>query len=305
MHHTRHTVEVRHQAIAELVVGYDGLVGRMIGWSDVPHLTQRPLTVGTIERNETAKLVPASLQLTPLLQIGILLTGLVKLLLGSHIAVFYTETTLVHSPERKTCHGIVQSGSHLRTHILPAGSDVARPGSGAVALFASKARTGEEEDTLVRVHATLTIVDGVGIHDAVGIEILGSRTQGGRTGERLAVPHRRTVAHIRLRSIHPPGIDTELILGIEILIHLSPEHLSSSGIIGIIEGAAETEPVVDIILDSLVIHPALGIQFLVILHGIIELRPNRNHESSMQGMHTVEHRLRVRIACRLKLVASP
>ena len=181
MHHTRHTVEVRHQAIAELVVGYDGLVGRMIGWSDVPNLTQRPLTMGTIERNETAELVPASLQFSPFLQIGILLTGLVELLLGCHIAVFHTESTLIHSPERKTCHGIVQSGCHLRTHIFPAGSDVARPGSGAVALFASKARTGEEEDALVRVHAALTIVDGIGIHDAVGIEILGSRTQGGRT----------------------------------------------------------------------------------------------------------------------------
>ena len=305
MHHTRHTVEVRHQAIAELVVSYDGLISRMIGWSDVPNLTQWPLTVGTIERNETAKLVPASLQLSPFLQIGILLTGLVKLLLGSYIAVFHTETTLVHSPERKTCHGIVQSGSHLRTHILPAGSNIARPGSGAVALFACKARTGEEEDALVRVHAALTIVDGVGIHDAVGIEILGRCAQGGRTGERLAVPHRGTVTNVRLRSIHPPGIDTELILGIEILIHLSPEHLSGSGIVGIIEGATETEPVVDIILDSLMIHPAFGIQFLVILYGIIELRPNRNHESSMQGMHTVEHRLRVRIACRLKLVASP
>ena len=176
MHHTRHTVEVRHQAIAELVVGYDGLVGRMIGWSDVPNLTQWPLTVGTIERNETAELVPASLQLSPFLEIGILGTILVELLLGSHIAILHTETTLVHSPERKTSHGIVQSGSHLRTHILPAGSDIARPGSGAVALFACKTGTGQEEDTLVRVHATLTIVDGVGIHDAVGIEILGRCT---------------------------------------------------------------------------------------------------------------------------------
>ena len=305
MNHTRHTVEVRHQAIAELVVGYDGLVGRMIGWSDVPHLTQWPLTVGTIERNETAELVPASLQLSPFLEIGILLTGLVKLLLSSYIAVFHAETTLVHSPERKTSHGIVQSGSHLRTHILPAGSDVARPGSGAVALLACKTGTGQEEDALVRVHAALTIIDGVGIHDAVGIEILGRCTQGSRTRKCLAIPHRGAVANVWLRCIHPPGIDTELILGIEILIHLSPEHLSGSGIVGIIEGATETEPVVDIILDSLVIHPALGIQFFVILYGIIELRPNRNHESSMQGVYAVEHRLRVRIASRLKLVASP
>ena len=44
---------------------------------------------------ETAKLVPPSLQLSPLLQIGILLTGLVKLLLGCYIAVFHTETTLL------------------------------------------------------------------------------------------------------------------------------------------------------------------------------------------------------------------
>ncbi len=38
--------------------------------------------MGAIERNEAAELVPASLQLTPLLQVGILLTGLVELLLA-------------------------------------------------------------------------------------------------------------------------------------------------------------------------------------------------------------------------------
>ena len=171
MNHTRHTVEVRHQTVTELVVSHDGLVSRMIGWRNIPDLTGRPLAMSTIERNEAAELVPASLQLAPLLQVGILLTGLVELLLGSHVAVLYTETALVHSPERKTRHRIVQTGSHLSTHVLPTGSNIARPGSRAVALFARKARTGKEEDTLVRVHATLAMIDGISIHDAVSVEI--------------------------------------------------------------------------------------------------------------------------------------
>ena len=170
----------------------------MVGRSDIPDLTSWPLTMGTIERNEATELVPASLQLTPFCQVGILLTSLVKLLLCCYITVLYTETALIHSPERKTCHRVVQASSHLGTHILPTGSNIARPSGCTVTLLASKTRTGKQEDTLIRVHTALSIIDGVSIDDAVSVEIFGRGSESCRTREGLAIPHRCAVAHIRL-----------------------------------------------------------------------------------------------------------
>ena len=196
VNHTRHTVEVRHQTVTEFIVSHDGLVSRMICRSNVPYLTCRPLAMSTIKRYEATELVPTRLQLAPFLQVSIFLTGLIELLLGSHIAVLYTETALVHSPERQTCHRIVQTGCHLGTHIFPTGSNVTRPGSRTVALLTGKTGTGQEEDTLVRVHAALSVIDSISIHDAVSIEIFGRCTEGSRTGKSLAVPHRGTVANV-------------------------------------------------------------------------------------------------------------
>ena len=61
----------------------------------------------------------------------------------------------------------------------------------------------------------------------------------------------------------------------------------------------------NIVLDSLMIHPALAVEFLIVLDCIVELRPYGNHEAAMHGMYAIEHRLRIRITCRLKLMASP
>ena len=149
------------------------------------------------------------------------------------------------------------------------------------------------------------MIDGIGIHDAISIEIFCRCTECRRTRKSLAIPHRSTVADIRFRSIHPPSINSKLILRVKIFIHLSPEHLSGTSIISIIERTAEAEPVVNIILDGLMIHPALGIQFLIILYGIIELRPDRNHEATIHRMHAIEHSLRIRVTALLKFMATP
>ena len=61
----------------------------------------------------------------------------------------------------------------------------------------------------------------------------------------------------------------------------------------------------NIVLDSLMIHPALAVEFLIVLDCIIELRPYGNHEAAIHRMYAVEHRLWVRITCRLKLMTSP
>ena len=49
----------------------------------------------------------------------------------------------------------------------------------------------------------------------------------------------------------------------------------------------------DIVLHSLMIHPALGIQFLVVVGITIELRPHTDHETTSHLMNRVEHQLRI------------
>ena len=170
-----HRIEVRHEAIAELIIINERLVGRMIVGRDVPDLSQRPLTMRAEKGNKGAKLIPACLQLTPLLQVLILLTCTVEELLSSHIAVLDTEATLIHAPEGKTGNRIVQACRHLRTHILPAGTDVATPRGCGIALLASKTATCQQEHPwlilLALPDTALTIVDGIGINGAVGIEV--------------------------------------------------------------------------------------------------------------------------------------
>ena len=61
----------------------------------------------------------------------------------------------------------------------------------------------------------------------------------------------------------------------------------------------------NIVLDSLMIHPALRINLLIVLDGIVELRPYGNHEAAIHGVYAIEHRLRIRITGSLKLMASP
>ena len=174
---TCHRIEVWHEAIAQTVVIDKGLIGGVIVGSNVPDLAQRPLTMRAEQRDKGAELIPACLQLTPLLQILVLLTCAVEELLGSDITVLHTEAALVHAPERQAGDGVVESCGHLGTHILPTGTDVTTPGGGREALFTSKAATGEQEYAwLIRLtlpDRTLTIVDGIGIHGAVGIEIFG------------------------------------------------------------------------------------------------------------------------------------
>ena len=180
-----HRIEVRHHAITELVVPYDGLVSRMILGSDVPHLAQRPLAMSTIERDEAAKLVPACLQLAPLGKVSILVACLVKLLLCSHITVLDTESALVHSPERDTRHRVVESCCHLCTHVFPTRANVAAPCGCAVALLASKARTGEQEHTrfvgLTVEHRALSVIYGISINRRVSIKIFCRRTECSRS----------------------------------------------------------------------------------------------------------------------------
>ena len=169
-------IDIRHHAITQAIVGKNSLVSRMILGSDVPHLTQRPLSMCAIDRNKTSKLIPASLQFAPLIKVGILLSSSIEELLSCNISVLNTESPLIHSPHRKSGKRIVQTCCHLGTHILPACTYIATPRSSAVALFTSKSTPGEQEHTLIRINLTLTIIYCIGINNRIGIEILSGRT---------------------------------------------------------------------------------------------------------------------------------
>ena len=128
--------------------------------------------MNTEQGDEGAELAPASLQLTPLLEVFALYLGTVVQLLGLHITVLYAEATLVHAPEGQSRHGVVETCRHLSTHILPASTDVTTPCGCAITLLASKTATCQQEDALVGIDGTLSVVDSISIHDAIGVEIL-------------------------------------------------------------------------------------------------------------------------------------
>ena len=61
----------------------------------------------------------------------------------------------------------------------------------------------------------------------------------------------------------------------------------------------------DIVINRLTIHPALGIKLLIVVNSVIELRPYGDHETAVHGMNTVEHGLRIRITRSLELMGTP
>ena len=272
--------------------------------SKVPHLAQRPLAVGAIERNEASELVPAGVELTPLLEVLVLVARLLENLLCSHIAVFHAESALVHSPERHSSHGEVEACCHLCAHVLPTGANVATPCGCGETLFAGEAAAGEQEHALVVVNGTLTVIYSVGINHRVGIEILLAGAHGGRTAEQLAILYRRAVAHVRLRGVHPPAVDAE---GVEIVVHLLPEELACACGIGIVERTeiAGTHPVADVVLYCLLIHPSVFVEGLVVVGGRIVFRPVGDEYACVVVVDEVNHSLRVGEALEVELEAAP
>ena len=272
--------------------------------SDFPRLAQRILPVCPIERTKRAELEPTGIQLTPFLVVGVLGLRLVPLLLASHIPVLHTEAADIHRPIRNAAHGKVQPGGDLRLHVFPTGSDVPAPRSGGIALQSGKARTGQQEHTLVVVHPALAVIDSVGIHQSVSVEELGGRSQSRRSAQILAVLQVGTIAHVRLAGIHPPSIDAQRVI---MLVHLLPEQFPCVGTISVIEsvGITRTYPVLQAILYRLLVHPAILVKLLEMFGRGIELRPYRNHHPSVHRVDRVYHGLRVGETCLVELVASP
>ena len=276
----------------------------MILRSNVPDFAERILAVCPIQRTERTELIPPGIQLPPFLIIRIFGPCLVPYFLTGYIAVLYTEATDVHGPIRNTAHREVQSGRDLSLHVFPTGSDVTAPGSRRITLQAGKARAGQQEHTFVIVYSPLSVINGLRIHQGISIEEFGRRAQCGRATQSLAVIDVGTIANVRFTGIHPPGVDTQYI---QFVLHLFPEEFAGIGTIGIVEGpdVTRTYPVADAILDSLLVHPTVLVELLVMLGRSIELRPNRNHEPAIHGMDRIYHSFRVRETGLVEVVASP
>ena len=61
----------------------------------------------------------------------------------------------------------------------------------------------------------------------------------------------------------------------------------------------------NVVGDGLMIHPALGIELLVVGYGVVELRPYADHEATAHLVNVVEHLLRIGIARSLEGVVAP
>ena len=331
-------VDVRHHTIAQLETGLDGLVGRMTLGSYIPWLAEGELSVGAIHRHPCAELMPAHVKLAPFLEVGILAACLVKQLLRLLVTFLDREASDVLAPERHAGDGEVQSGGNLGLQVLPPCADVARPCRRRIALLGGETVARQKEDAAVvgreavavavgvprrvclqprrrRCGLALTagILDGgvvgalaviyrLGVDNGIGVEELVRRTVLRRSAQQLAICHVRTVADIGLGGVHPPGVHA---YRAQLLVQLAPEYLARSLVVGVIEGIAVAQPVVERIPDRLLVDHTLGVQLLEVVNGEIVFRPARNHYLGVHGMDVVYHLLRRREARGVERECAP
>ena len=287
-------IQIRHQPIPQLHVPQDAVVGRGAFRGNVPKLATRPLAVRAEQRNKRAELVPAGLQFLPFIGVG----GIVEL-------AHHRETADVHPPERNAAHGVIEAGRHLHAHVGPGCADVAAPGCRAVPLQAAEAVAREQEHPLVGVHAALSFVDGLGVHQGVGIEILGAGAQGIGREQPLHIIQGQAVPQVGLAGVHPPGVNLAAKAAVQALVHLFPEQLAATLGIGVIETLLVAQPVLQAVVLGMGIGIARLLELLVMVCIGVELGPDGNHESAAQGVHAVQHGFGVGIALRVKLMATP
>ena len=294
MHRAGQGIQVRHQVIPEFHVGEDALIGLGALRSDVPEFAAGILSMGAEQRHEGAELVPAGLEFLPLVSIR----RIVEL-------VHHGETADVHAPHGKARHRIVQAGRHLHAHVVPGRADVAAPGGCGIALEAGETVPGQEEHPLVGIHRPLAVVDGVGIHEGIGVQILRGRSQGCRSQEPLEVVHGQAVAEVRFARVHPPGVDLLAVAAVQGLVHLAPEHLPAALRIGVVEGLSMAQPVHDGRVLGMGVGVTRSLEFLVMFRIGVELGPHADHEPAVHRVHVVQHLLRVGETGLVELVTSP
>ena len=294
MHRTRQRIQIGHQAVAQPHIVQDAFVGRRARIGDVPNLALRPLSVGTEERHESAELVPAGLEFLPFVPVRRVME-----------LRQYAEAAGVHSPEGKAAHRIAQSRRDLHLHVRPGRADIAAPGGCRIALQARETVAGQQEHALVGIHAPLALIDGLGVDQGVGIVVFRRRAQSRGRQQPLHVLLGQAVAQVGFAGIHPPGVDLAAVTAVQVLVHLLPEQLPSPFRVGVIEGLVMPQPVLEGILHGMAVHIPALLQRLVVVRVGVELGPDTDHEAAMQGVHVVQHLLRIGIALRLEFVTPP
>src|SRR5690554_1739390 len=110
----------------------------MILRCDMKDLSVWELPMGAEQRHKSTELGPATVQLTPLLEILIFHTGSIVDTLCLLVSFFDTKTADIHCPVGDPRQGKVESCRDLCFHIFPPGTDVAAPDSGGIALDAGE-----------------------------------------------------------------------------------------------------------------------------------------------------------------------
>ncbi len=159
-------VDVWHEAVAQFVVVQHRLVSRVTFGRQVVNFAVGVLAMHPEQRNKSAKLVPAGVQFAPFFHFGTALFGSLKRLLN-------TETTNIHGPVGQARHGKVDACRNLCFHVFPASANVATPGHSFETLHTREARTGQDEDPVIRIFGPLAFVNSFGIHQGKGIEVFG------------------------------------------------------------------------------------------------------------------------------------
>ena len=153
-----------------------------------------------------------------------------------------------------------------------------------------------------RFVCSLTIIDSLCINDRVGVEILVGRAVFGRTAKQFSILHIGTVPYVWLTCIHPPGIHSYCA---KLLVELTPEYLTCTLVVGIIESVFVAEPVNKTILDTLLIDIAFLVEFLEIVWLEIIFWPAGNHDLCLVGMNSIDHSLWIRETLAVKLESTP
>ena len=171
-------------------------------------------------------------------------------------------------------------------------------------MLAGETGTGQQEYTVIRVYATLSVVDRLGVLQGIRVEVFRGRAQISRSAKRLPVFDVRIILYVRLGSVHPPSVNAQ---GIQMLVHLFPEKLAGFRVVRIIERTDITRinPVADTILNRLLIHGTQRVQLFIMLCRIIKLRPYGDHDTGILIVDFPNHAFRVREAFLIKLMAAP
>ncbi len=91
------------------------------------------------------------------------------------------------------------------------------------------------------------------------------------------------------------------------LLHLAPEEFPGFGIVSIVEGAdvSPADPVADAVFRGTAVHPPSGVEFLVMVCGIIEFRPYRYHDAGVEAVDAVDHGLGIGKPGGVEFVRAP